>query len=130
MAKLELDVIRAVVRKTFIIGLVALGLAWWYAGATLAIAVGVGVLVAASNLLFVAWLSKKVIGDGEGVAGKGAWMALSTLKMALLFGLVWFLIARLQLDAVGFVIGFSCFLPAIVWQAVDSFDVDASDPDA
>jgi hypothetical protein len=130
MANLELDVIRAVVRKTFIIGLVALSFSWWYAGATLGIAVVFGVVVAASNLLFVAWLSKKVIGDGAGLVGKGGWMVLSVLKMSILFGLVWLLIARLELDAIGFVIGFSCFLPAMVWQALDSFDVDTSDPDA
>ncbi len=130
MANLELDVIRAVIRKTLMLGLVALAGTWWFAGASIALAVAVGVVVASLNLAFVAWLSRKVIGDGKGMVGKGGWMALSVVKMTILFGLVWFLIARLGLDAIGFVIGFSCFLPAIVWQALVSFDVDTSDPDA
>jgi hypothetical protein len=131
MANLEYDVILAIIGKTFIIGLLAFAGGWWFAGGSIALAIGVGAIVAAANLYFVAWLIEKVIGDdGKGVVGKGGYMILSTIKMTLLFGLVWFLIARLGLSAVGFAIGFSCFLPAMVWQALVSFDVDTSDSDA
>lgn len=128
MANLELDVIRAIIRKTLIIGAVVWAGSWFYAGFEFAVAVAAGVAVASLNLAFVAWLSKKVVGaNKEGQVGKSGWTVLSLLKMAALFGVVWLLIARLGLDAIGFVAGFTSFLPAIVWQAVISNDDDSSD---
>lgn len=131
MANLEIDVIRAIIGKTFVVGVILCAGAWWFAGWPFAVAVAVGVAVAALNLAFVAWLSKKLIGKGHGgPVGKAGYVAFSLLKMAALFGVVWYLIVRVGLDAIGFVTGFSSFLPAIVWQAATSFDGEPSDPDA
>lgn len=131
MANLEIDVIRAIIRKTFVVGAILWAASFLYAGSAFSVAVAVGVAVAALNLVFVAWLSKKLVGAGrEGQVGKAGWTVFSLVKMAALFGIVWFLIVRVGLDAIGFVIGFSSFLPAIVWQAATSFDGDTSDPDA
>lgn len=130
MANVELRFIRGVLVKTTILGglLVAFSLlvSGWF---TLSAAVGVA--VALSNLAFVQWISSKLVRAAKaGNTNSTPWWALLVLKLFGIFVLIWLLLAWLKLDAVGFVAGFSCFLPAIVLQAVLTRDDDSSEPES
>jgi hypothetical protein len=129
MANLELRFIRGVMFKTLILGslfsLASLLISTWFALSTL-----VGVVVATANLRFVEWISNKLITVAK--AGKTSptpWSMLLIVKLFAIFALIWVLLAYFKLDAAGFSVGFSSFLPAIVWQAILAKDDDSSEPD-
>lgn len=118
MAQLEVRFIHGVVWKTLILGVVAVVVSGLWLGSAMAVSVLSGTVVAALNLRFVAWLSQKMIGRAKkGNTNSTAWAMLLLVKMFVLFGLIFVLIALLDVDAIGFVTGFSLFLPAIAWQA-------------
>ena len=129
MAGFEFKFIDGLIRKTLILGfflIVALGL---FAGYWMALSTIAGVATAWSNLTFVRWISKKMVDRAKGGnPSLWPWSALLLLKMVFLFGLVWYLIARIGIDALGFAAGFSVFLPAIGWQVWDSRNDEALIP--
>ncbi|MEZ4461410.1 MAG: hypothetical protein R3E66_17175 [bacterium] len=90
--------------------------------------VAVGTVITLSNLRVVEWVSTKLLRAAkQGNTSSAPWTILLVLKLFAIFALIWFLLARVFLDPVGFVAGFSCFLPAIVWQAVLARDGEPSD---
>lgn len=92
------------------------------------LSVFVGVAVTLTNLRVVEWISTKLLSAArQGQTSSAPWTIILVLKLFAIFALVWFLLARVMLDAIGFVAGFSSFLPAIVWQAILTRDGDPSD---
>lgn len=130
MANLELQSVGQLVLKTLIVGgLVALGIGVFF-GAWIGVSALAGALLVALNLKVVEWVTRQIIRAGEAGQKSGAiWSLLLVLKMLVLFGTIFYLIVRLELDAIGFIVGFSAFLPAIVWQVVISKDDSSSSQD-
>lgn len=127
MASLERAFIEGLVLKTAVLGILAALGALWLADVHFAQSVLVGAAVSAINLRFVQWVSKKLIDDSkEGSVNPGVWGGLLVLKMTVLFGVIWLLVVELGFDAIGFIIGFSSFLPAIGWQAWALRDEESS----
>lgn len=127
MATVERSFLKGLIFKTLMLGLLGTVIAFFVYGGLFALSISTGTSVIALNLLFVQWITGKMIdGAREGNPNATAWTMLLVLKMTALFGIVWVLIAELGLDAIGFVIGFSTFLPAIVWQVVVTDDEDSS----
>jgi len=130
MANLERAFIERLVLKTFILGLFASVAAALLTDLHFAQSVLVGALISAINLRFVQWISKKLIeGATEGSTSPVLWSFLLVAKMTILFGVIWLLVVEFGFDAVGFVLGFSSFLPAIGWQAWAIRDHESQTPD-
>lgn len=123
MARLEITFVKNLVLKTLVVGAVfSLGLGvfmgWW-----MALSTAFGGLVAAANLKVVEFVTRRMMEAAEnGHAQSTFWSIILVLKMLVLFGTIFYLIVRLELDAIGVVVGFSAFLPAIVWQVLVSKD--------
>jgi small-conductance mechanosensitive channel len=87
--------------------------------ASFASAVVIGSLVTAINLRTAAWAMKKMFESGrDGKPSAMGWSLLLAVKLVVLIAVVWVLLAYVNVNAVGFAIGLSLFMPAIGWQMV------------
>lgn len=117
MASLEIKFAQGLFWKTLVIGvgatLLGAGLiSWYFAGSIL-----LGTLVSAFNMKVVAWVSRKMArAASSGDTGTTRWSLLLVLKLFLLFALTFIFIVILGANVFGYVIGYSTFLVAIVWQ--------------
>lgn len=109
--------LNGVIIKTGIVGgVLALVIGFGFSQ-PLGVGVAVGALVSVLNLRFVVWALGKLLDAARGIGGSSlVWTLLLGSKMAILMGIVWYLLSVVGVDAVGFTIGFSAFLPAILWQ--------------
>jgi hypothetical protein len=118
MASLENKFVDGLFWKTLILGIaVVLGtgvwVSWPFGGA-----VALGVLVSGLNLRVVGWVSRKMAETAmTGDKGVTKWTLLLVVKLLLLFVVTYLIVIVLGADAVGYVVGYSTFLPAIFWQA-------------
>ena len=130
MTSLEQDFVRGLVKKTLILGLLSTAAAFAFSGTTFGLSVLAGSFVTVVNLRSVQWITGKLVdGAKNGNINPAPWTALLVIKMSALFGVIWLLLTQLDLDAIGLIIGFSSFLPAIGWQAWTSRDdIDSSQP--
>lgn len=130
MANLERAFIKGLVLKTLVLGIAASLAALGLAEMHLAQSVLIGTVVSVLNLRFVQWISQKLVDSAkEGSVHPGLWAALLVLKMTLLFFVIWLIVVEFGFDAIGFVIGFSSFLPAIGWQAWAMRDDESQTPE-
>lgn len=122
MAVIEPNFIYGVIRKSLAVGAIAATIGWLAMGTVeLGLAVLVGTLISALNLRTVAWAIRKMLEAGrDGDETAGAWTLVLAGKLLALIASVWVLIAYAGVDAVGFALGFSSFLPAIGWQMLVS----------
>ena len=128
MVMLQPDFMYGVVRRTLLLGVLAALIILFTVSVEVAEAVVVGTLVSATNLRVVTASIKKMFDRGrEGKASATIWTLVLVAKMLLLVALIWVLITRVELNAVGFVFGFSIFLPAIFWQLLVSGPDDSED---
>lgn len=127
---LQPDFVYGVVRRSLVLGAIAALVTLYAVSAKFAAAVAIGTGLSAINLRFVALSIKKMFDNGrEGSASATRWSILLSLKMLVLIAIIWLLITRWNVDAVGFVFGFSLFMPAIGWQLWAS-DPDGSEEDS
>ncbi|AWV90563.1 ATP synthase subunit I [Bradymonas sediminis] len=111
--------VNGLVSKTIIIGVALAALGWLVLTAEFAGATLLGTMVSAFNLRVVAWVSGKMVASAQkGETGTGRWSAILLIKLFLLFVLTYVFIAIVGADVIGYIIGYSTFLLAIVWQAV------------
>lgn len=128
MANLEHGFIRGAMGKTAIVGCLASVVAFFVEGPWFGMSMTIGMVVAIANLWVVKWVSQKIIKSGlAGSTSSAPWSLLLVLKFFAIFGLIGFLLVVVEIDAIGFVAGFSSFLPALVWQAIIDRDDDSSD---
>lgn len=121
MVMIEPDFVFGVVRKSLFLGAAAVLGALLAVSAEVALAVAIGTVVSSINLCVMAWTIKKMLDAGrDGGTSATAWGLLLTLKMLVLIGFIWWLIAYVNVNAVGFTVGFSLFMPAIGWQILVS----------
>ena len=114
---LQPDFVNGVVWKSLVLGAIAALVILVAASVEVAVAVVIGTLVSAINLRVVALSVKKMLDAGlDGGASAAGWSFLLTAKMLVLIGVIWALITVVEVDAIGFVFGFSLFMPAIGWQ--------------
>lgn len=126
MTSLGTKFVDALVWKTIIIGVAFAAIGWWAFSAQFAAAVLLGMLVSAFNLRVVGWVSRKMVAAAkDGATGTGLWSAILLLKLFLLFVLTYVFLVVVRADVFGYVIGYSTFLPAIVWQVVSGLKSDA-----
>ena len=129
MATLENKFVDGLFWKTLLLGVVAIlasgfGVSWAFGGA-----VALGVLVSGFNLRVVGWVSRKMAEAAlAGDKGVTKWTFLLVVKLLVLFVLTYLIVIVLGADAVGFVVGYSSFLPAMVWQAL-VFEPEPTDED-
>lgn len=116
MVMLQPEFVHGVVRRTVVLGLASALVLFWAMSAQVAIAVVVGTLVSAVNLLALTWSIKKVLQQVVEGSVAAVWPFLIVAKMLGLVAAIWVLLTVAKLNAVGFVFGFSAFLPAIFWQ--------------
>jgi len=128
MANLENGFIRAAMGKTAIVGCVTAAAGFFVEGPWFGMSVTIGTVIAILNLWVVKWVAQKVIKSGlAGQTSSAPWSLLLVLKFFAIFGLIGVLLLVVKIDAIGFVAGFSSFLPALMWQAVIDRDDDSSD---
>jgi len=128
MANREDGFIRGAMSNTAVVGCLASVVAFLVEGPWFGMSVTIGMVVAISNLWVVMWVSQKVIKSGlAGHTSSAPWSLLLVLKFFAIFGLIGLLLVVVKIDAIGFVTGFSSFLPALTWQAVIDRDDDSSD---
>jgi hypothetical protein len=75
-------------------------------GARSAVSVEIGGAVAASNLYVLSRIAHAMIVAGQGGGGAAAWGILALGKMLLLFGGIWWVMARGLVDPLGLVVGY------------------------
>jgi hypothetical protein len=120
-----------VVRKSLFLGVAVVLVTLLAVSADVAWAVAIGTVVSAINLRVMTWTIKKMLDAGrEGGTSAGAWGMLLTLKMLVLIGVIWWLIAHVDVNAVGFTVGFSLFMPAIGWQVLVARPPGETDDDS
>lgn len=132
MVMLKPDFVYGMVWKSLVLGAIAALVMLFAVSAEVAGAVVIGTLVSAINLRVVILSIKKMLAAGlDGGTSAVGWTLLLALKMFVLIGVVWLLITVAEVDAMGFVFGFSLFLPAIGWQVVvekpDESELDSED---
>lgn len=119
MTTLESRFVDALVWKTIILGVAFAVLGWMIFTAQFAAAILLGMLVSAFNLRVVAWVSRKMVRAAQnGQTNTSMWSAVLLVKLFLLFVLTYIFLAVVRADVIGYVIGYSSFLPAIGWQAI------------
>jgi hypothetical protein len=117
MVMIEPEFVYGVVRKSLFLGMAVVLGTLLAVSENFAVAVAIGTVLSAINLRVMAWTIKKMLDAGrDGGTSAGAWGVLLTLKMLVLIGIIWWLIAHVNVNAVGFTVGFSLFMPAIGWQ--------------
>lgn len=119
MTTLESRFVDALVWKTIILGVAFAALGWMIFTAQFAAAILLGMLVSAFNLRVVAWVGRKMVRAAQsGQTSTSMWTAVLLVKLLLLFVLTYIFVAVVRADVIGYVIGYSSFLPAIGWQAI------------
>lgn len=95
---------------------VASSLIWsWSIGLSLT----VGVSLAIANLLSMSWIMGKILrGPAAQKQSTLGWGMLFLLKLLVLFGVTYYVIAVARLNPLGFAAGYALLLVAIVWQAL------------
>ena len=117
MTMLETKFVDGLFWKTLIIGVLAALIGWWAMSAHFAGSVGLGVLVSAFNLRVIGWISRKMVKAAKnGDTSSALWSTLLVLKLFLLFVLTFVFIIVVGANVFGYIIGYSTFLLAIVWQ--------------
>lgn len=124
------DYVYGVIRKSVVLGAIAALVSLFAVSVLFAEAVVIGTLVSAINLRVLAFSMKKMLEAGlDGGTSAGGWSLLLAMKMLVLIGVIWILITVVNVNAVGFVFGFSLFMPAIGWQMLVS-KPDGSEDDS
>jgi hypothetical protein len=119
MTSLESNFVDGLFWKTVVIGVLAALVGWWTMSAYFAASIGLGVLVSAFNLRVVGWVSRKMIKAAtQGNTGTALWSVLLLLKLFILFVLTFVFIVVVGANVFGYIIGYSTFLLAIVWQLI------------
>ncbi len=117
MAMLAPSFVYGVINKSLILGALVALVGFFSVSAGFAGAVLIGTLMTAVNMRTVAWAMSKMLEAGrEGKTASAGWSLLLAVKMLLLIGSIWVLVAYVNVNAAGFAIGFSLFMPAIGWQ--------------
>ncbi|QDG50826.1 hypothetical protein FIV42_08800 [Persicimonas caeni] len=117
MTSLETKFVDGLFWKTLIIGAVSALIGWWVMSVHFAGSVGLGVLVGAFNLRVVSWISRKILQAGaQGSTSSAFWSLLLVIKLFVLFVLTFVFVIIVGANVFGYIIGYSTFLLAIVWQ--------------
>lgn len=119
MIMMKNEFIRGAIYKAMLIGGVCMiggGLIWDMA---IAASIGVGVLIASANLAFMTWFIGRVLSRaGEGSMGALGWSVIFLLKLLVLFGLTYYVLVVVRLNALGYTSGYIIVLAAITWQGL------------
>ena len=118
--------LRGALFKAMILGSAAMTLSTLIWSAALAKAIAVGLSLAMGNIALMHVLLRRLVsGPGRG-AGAAALGALFLLKLLVLFGVTYYVIAVVGLDPLGFAAGYALLLAAIVWQSLTPAPTDHS----
>ncbi len=93
----------------------------WFLGVQFAASLALGALVGAVSLRVTAFTIERIFrGILDGSSRSAGWGGLLMVKMIGLLVAVWFSLAVLKANPIGFVLGFKMILPALAWQALVS----------
>ncbi len=92
--------------------------AWWISGLEGVIGSVGGAGLGLANVVAMVWLVKRLVFGNGGARSKGLLSTLLMMKMALLVGVAWLGIRVLELDVLGFVLGFSAVVLGLLVSGV------------
>lgn len=109
-----------VLRRSAVLGgvaMIACALIW---GASMAWALGCGVCMGMANLALTTWLVRLILGrtaSGSGASAVGLSL-IFLLKLLVLFGVTYYAVVVVQLNALAYTSGYIVLLVAITWQGL------------
>ena len=109
------------VRKALMVWLPSSALAYFVWGWRVAGGLLFGEALMLSNILFIAWLLRRGLGKkgrDQGTSGALGLAALFLVKLLVLFGLSYYVLAVIGLDPIGFVAGCMLSLVVLSWQVI------------
>ncbi len=121
MIRFERDILLGLLGKGVALGVPAMGVAWWLGGWRGAGGVVAGEFVMLVNILGIAWLLGRALSDDP--ERKRSAMGLATLfllKLLVLFGIAYYVLAVVGVSPIGFVSGCMIALAVLSWQVVST----------
>lgn len=91
-------------RYVAITGVVLVALAFVIGGVSIGLGAAVGAVVSLADAWAVTWLVGRMV-SGDGMTGRGLAATMLGVKLFILLGLCWALLARWSVDPVGFCVG-------------------------
>lgn len=119
MANFDADFVDGLFWKIVGLGAIATAISYGLVTKHFAGSVLVGTIVTAINFRVVAFAARKLLsGVVDGKHSAVIWSMLLGLKLIALFVFTYWCIVVLGADVIGFVIGYSVFIPAMTWQSL------------
>lgn len=119
MVTLENKFVVQAIKKTLGLGGAAMILCTLIWDRHIALSVAAGVGVAVGNIAFMAWFIRRVFSrGGHGYTGALGWSLLFLLKLLVLFGLTYYVLVVVRLNALGYSAGYIILLIALTWQGL------------
>lgn len=119
MIRFERSFIQGLVLRGLALGAVAAALSWLLIDGAFALGLLSGLVLMCANILSMTWLLESMR-DAPGVRTPGpkTLAALFLLKLLVLFGLTYYLLAEVGLSPAGLALGFVLGLGALSWQVI------------
>ncbi|MBA2664573.1 MAG: hypothetical protein H0U74_19965 [Bradymonadaceae bacterium] len=131
IGKFEISFVDGLFWKTLLVGsaialVSALVISTHFAGSVL-----LGVLVSSLNMRVVCFAGRKMVEtSAEGQSATAFWSVILGIKLILLMILTYYFVIVLGANVFGFVIGYSVFLIAILWQSILYVSKLSQEPDS
>lgn len=96
---------------------VAIAIPFW--GIEVAVSIVIGNALMTGNVIVMSWFLRKMLGASEGGGGKSSnLVTVFLLKLLVLFGLTYYVLAVVGVDPLGLVSGFMLGLAVLSWQVI------------
>jgi hypothetical protein len=119
MIRFERDIILGLLRKGVILVVPAMGIAYFFGGWRGSLGVLAGELLMLTNIMGLAWVLGRGLRDDPAHRRRPLGLAaLFLLKLLVLFGIAYYVLAVVGLSPIGFVSGCMMALGVLSWQVV------------
>lgn len=119
MIRFEREIVLGLIRKGLILLLPVSGVALFFGGWRVALGVAAGEALMLGNIVLISWMLGRSLGAKEGEQKSAASLvSLFIVKLLVLFGLSYYVLAVVGLDPIGFVTGCMLSLVTLSWQVV------------
>ncbi len=119
MIRFEREIVLGLIRKGLILLLPVSGVALFFGGWRVALGVAAGEALMLGNIVLISWMLGRSLGAKEGEQKSAvSLVSLFIVKLLVLFGLSYYVLAVVGLDPIGFVTGCMLSLVTLSWQVV------------
>lgn len=119
MIRFEREIVLGLIRKGVILLLPVSGVALFFGGWRVALGVAAGEALMLGNIVLISWMLGRSLGAKEGEQKSAvSLVSLFIVKLLVLFGLSYYVLAVVGLDPIGFVTGCMLSLVTLSWQVV------------